>query len=89
MNIPINALFENPDFDLTGLHEADLILGSDVMSQQDFLVYGRDTLEEIARSGEERLLKIVRIELDEETEELEQLIGLVSEIKGKHDYQPG
>jgi hypothetical protein len=95
--IPINALFgkgfgpnlSTPLDSRQELRDADVILGMDVMSRSVFLIYGQDVLEDLARTGEARHLRVLRIGLDQETEELERLVALVETVKGRHDYRGG
>jgi hypothetical protein len=68
------------------LDSVDLIFGVDAMSRREFLVYGRDGLQEVVKSGRARQMSVVRIELDQDTTELELLIALVRVMKGKDDY---
>jgi hypothetical protein len=91
--ISIHALFAsdgiNPNLesDPRGMLDgADLIFGVDTMSHREFLVYGRDSLQEVVKSGRARQMSVVRIELDQDTTELELLIALVRVMKGKDDY---
>lgn len=67
--------------------DAQLIIGIDVMSQQQFLVYGRKILEEILKTGVARKLPTLFVALDQETDELEKLVALVQVVKGYDDYQ--
>ena len=94
--IPIHAFFaadglkpnlELADEILEALHEAEVIFGVDVTSQHEFLVYGRHVLQQVLESGQERDAHVLRISLDMETDELEQLIDLVRVVKGHHDYR--
>jgi hypothetical protein len=71
---------------MISLAEADVILGVDVRSQHEFLLYGRRLLEQIARAGEERPYRLLRITVDRTSADLEKLIGLVTVVKGGHDY---
>jgi hypothetical protein len=94
--IPIDALFAsdgispNPELDAAKmLSEAQVIIGRDVMTGHEFLLFGRDRLARIARTGVEQAAVVLKIELDQETDELEKLIALVEFIKGKHDYPGG
>ena len=88
--IPFDALFgegvepspELPIHPREMLRQADVILGVDVMTRREFLLYGRETLEEIAETGQPETIGIVRVELDQETGELEKLTALVEELKG-------
>lgn len=95
--IPLHSLFapdgansnDEAGFDPCELiRGADVIMGVDVMSRRQFIVYGREFLEAATRSETPPLAGIITIELDEgiETDDLERLLGLVESIKGKHDY---
>ncbi len=90
---PIDAIFDesgvgankSPDY-RPALATADLIIGVDVMSRHEFLVYGRDRLDRIIRTGKKVPLRALRIELDQATDELEKLCVAVELIRGRHDY---
>jgi hypothetical protein len=93
--VPIAALFAsdginpNPQSDPRGaLHAAELIIGMDVMSGHQFLLYGREALERIASTGEAEGLRTLLIALDQPTDELERAIALMQTVKGRCDY-PG
>jgi len=92
--IPIEALFsENIEPNLTwdpmqALCSAGVILGVDVKSRREFLVHGKETLEAMAR-GEPRRVRVLRIGLDQETDELEKLIALIRVAKEQDDYRGG
>lgn len=91
--VPIHAIYgrdisepnRNPDY-RPWLLAADLILGRDVGSGHEFLVYGRPALEEVSRSGRPRPFRIAVVEVDMETDELELLLALVEVLRGRHDY---
>ena len=92
--IPFNALFAadginpNPEWDPRPVvYSADLIFGVDVMSRKQFLVYGQPTLRRIIKTGKSEHCRVLRIELDRETDELERLCAVVQAVKGRHDYQ--
>lgn len=93
--VPIDALFdEGVGPNLSGEHDpreslatADVILGVDVMTEREFLVYGRDALEDVTEGGEPRPMVVLRVGLDQETDELEKLIALVQTTRGRNDYQ--
>jgi hypothetical protein len=94
--VPIDALFDvsgtgcNRDADF---HPADLINAADVIlgvSREDgheFLMYGRDVLERVARTGTEEPGNVLRVEMDQETDDLEKLAALIAMLKGRHDYR--
>src|SRR4051812_30406888 len=69
------------------LNAAEVVFGVDRMSGREFLVYGADVLRHVIKSGQSESLYALRIELDQETEDLERLIALVTVVKGKHDYK--
>ena len=72
------------------LHDAQLIIGRDVMSRHEFIVYGRDLLERIAKGKKGMGVSVVVIEVDqgEESDDLEKMIAMVRTVKGKDDYRP-
>ena len=94
-SIPIDALVSTegnepnvqPGFDARQiLLAADVVLGIDVMTRNTFIVFGREFLQEIAsgtRSSERSA--IVKVELDEGTDELARLVSLVESVRGRHD----
>ncbi len=71
---------------LPKLREANIVIGRDVVSGKEFVVYGRDVLTEIAHGGspEQRPLCI---EIDPETNELDVLLAMVRVAKGRDDYR--
>ena len=69
------------------LHAADLVFGVDRMSGREFLLYGADALRDVIKTGESKSLYVIRIELDQETNDLERVLALMTVVKGKHDYQ--
>jgi hypothetical protein len=94
--IPIHALFaadginpnpEHADEIRQALHDAEVIFGVDVMSQHEFLVYGRHVPQQVLDTGQERDVHVLRIGLDMETDELERLVALVRVVKGHDDYR--
>lgn len=91
--IPLHALFAadgispNPDLDARqALTAADVIVGVDVMSKQEFVLYGKKTLEKIARQKKGQNISVFRIELDEDNGDLERAAALVTAVKGRCDY---
>src|SRR5579871_1017249 len=91
--IPIEALFDetgtgpNKSADhRQALVAATVILGVDGKTRNEFLLFGRETLEGIARTGKAEFLPVIRIELDQRSGELEKIIALVRMVKGHDDY---
>ena len=66
--------------------QADVILGVDVMSGQEYVVYGKAALRRIAETGQGEDLRILRVALDEATDDLDKLCGLVMALRGRFDY---
>jgi hypothetical protein len=88
--IPLAAFLEDPG-SLTpnaDLIEAEVILGVDVASQKQFVVYGRRAMRRVLMGGAGSGARVVRISLRQDSEELEQLLNLVLVYKGRHDYEP-
>jgi hypothetical protein len=65
---------------------ADVVYGRDVMTGNEFLVFGRDALEQ-TRAGKPDILRTLAIEIDQATDELEMLIALMRVQKGRDDYE--
>ena len=91
--IPIHSLFDTsgvaPNLEADprqALCDAEVILGVDVMSRNEFLLYGRRTLERIVK-GKSRSVKMIRIGLDQDSDDLERIMALVEVVKGRHEYQ--
>jgi hypothetical protein len=93
--VPLEAFFDLNGVGPNRSHDpkpeliaAEIILGVDVMTQNEFLVYGRERLGQILMGNEDVEVTVLRIGVDQETEELEKLTAMVEVVKGRHDYQP-
>ena len=96
-SIPIDALLAadgispnvQPGFDARQIIQAaDVILGMDVMPRNTFILVGHEFLKEIAGgTRKSQLSVIVKVELDERTDELARLVGLVESVRGRHEYR--
>lgn len=95
--IPINALFDSTDtgpneaagFDvLQTLREAEVIVGRDVMTGNEFILFGRTAIQQIASGSAPEGVPVLCIALDQgpESDDLDRITGLISAIKGRHDY---
>src|SRR5262245_42998021 len=95
--VPIDAFFdstntrpnEDADFDVRQtLHDAEVIIGQDVMTSHEFILYGRDTIKSIASGEEPEGAPILCIALDQgpESDDLERVIVMIEAVKGRHDY---
>ncbi len=97
--IPIEALLGSddvtpnvqPGFDAREIIQAaDVILGIDVMTRGTFIIYGRQFLKELSDgTRNQELTALVKIELDQDSAELEKLLRLVESVKGRHEFEPG
>lgn len=67
---------------------ADIIIGVDATTQNEFTVFGTPALEESVRIGKEVAMRTLRIGIDEARGELEKLVALVRAIKRGQDYMP-
>jgi hypothetical protein len=78
-----------PEFDARRLIQvADVILGMDVMTRGTFIVYGREFLEELSDGRRDpQVAAIVKVELDQDSDELDSLLALVESIKGRHEFR--
>ncbi len=95
--IPINALFDESfgpnlqaEFDPRAvIHDAEVIVAVDVMSQEQSLVYGRKLLTEMATGATPfRDVWTLKVTLDVTLGELAKLLMLVFVTKGVVDYRP-
>jgi hypothetical protein len=91
--IPIEAFFgvngtdRNCDWDVLGtLDMSQLIVGIDIMTGHEFLLYGRQVLDSIEKTGVKIPLRVLKIELDQDSQELEKATALVHLTKGRCDY---
>lgn len=83
-----SILFDSP-FDealLDAVEEIELILGRDVSTQDVFLIYGRDRLGELATELDSKLVDVLMIEVDRQSDELNQILALVQIAKNRCDY---
>jgi hypothetical protein len=97
--IPVEALLGSddvtpnvqPGFDAREIiHGADVILGIDVMTRGTFIIYGRQFLKELSDgTRNQEITALVKIELDQDSSELEKLLRLVESVKGRHEFEPG
>jgi hypothetical protein len=95
--IPIDALFDltgsrpntDANFDVRKtLRAADVIVGRDVMTGHEFILYGRDAVERISASGDDSEdAGVIVISLDHESDDLQRIIAVVKMVKGRHDYR--
>jgi hypothetical protein len=67
---------------------ADVIIGVDATTQNEFTVFGTPALEESVRIGKEVAMRTLRIGIDETRGELEKLVALVRAIKRGQDFMP-
>jgi hypothetical protein len=67
------------------MSEADVIIAHDTMTTDEFVVFGTAALEAIVESGEDSELVVLKVEIDQETDDLEKLCGLVMITKGSCD----
>jgi hypothetical protein len=72
---------------LEKIKQADVILGKDEETGNEFVVFGRSTLEGVVQSGQEMRAKVMVCSILQRTTELEALIDAVSVARGYHDYE--
>lgn len=77
----------NPD---NPLRHADIILVQDTMRKEPTVIYGRQRLQSIiANGGEGEAVRVLCVEIDMDTTELESLCAMVEVIRGRCDYRGG
>jgi hypothetical protein len=70
---------------LTG---ADIVVAFDPDQETRTVLYGREMLDEIVRSGSSRKAVVITVSLDTATGELDELERLMCEIKGRSSFRP-
>ncbi len=68
------------------LSEVEIIFGRDIPTQEVFLIYGRDRLQELFQDGDESDVDVLMIDIVRQTDELNQLLALVQIAKRGYDY---
>lgn len=68
------------------LTEADVIIGVDTSSQREFTVFGTPALESTMSLKTLSAMRVVRVTLDCNNQELEKLMALVRRVKGPDVY---
>jgi hypothetical protein len=72
-------------FDLVAA--ADVILGVDTGSGHEFVLFGRPAWERAAGDEGDAAGRVLRVELDQATDDLERMVALVRLLKGRDDYR--
>ena len=67
--------------------QADVILGIDVITRNEFLMYGQEFLEKAAKRKRSTLAKVMRVTMRQDTDDLEKMLVLIKVVRGRHDYQ--
>ena len=71
----------------TAFETADVILGVDVLTNREILVFGRDALQMVAISGMTDWPRVLRISIDSDSDELEMLVAACEAFRGHQDYR--
>jgi hypothetical protein len=93
--IPIAALFGEestagpPTGPRRALAQADVIIALDVASQNEWIVFGRDALQQMAKAGRAEAGRLLVVSLDHGAGDLDRLAALVQSLKGgvEGDYR--
>lgn len=94
--VPINALFdstgmkpnEDAGFDVRRtLNQADVIIGRDVMSRNEFILFGREMVKRVAGGDAEAAVLCIELDQGAGSDDLEKICTLIDAIKGRCDYR--
>jgi hypothetical protein len=93
--IPIAALLGEesaavaPSGPRRALAQADVIIALDVASQNEWVVFGRDALQQLAKAGRAEAGRLLVVKLDHGAGDLDRLAALVQSLKGcvEGDYR--
>lgn len=90
----VHALFDedgvkpNPGEEIVEtLWEADIITAVDHMTQCETVLFGRKLIEQVRRSDHPRWVRVLRIGLDRDTDELARLKAIIKAVKGRCDLR--
>ena len=94
--VPLEAFFsadgihkpnpEHPEL-LERLRSAEVVISYDIMTERESIMFGLELLREIASGHDAKQVELLRIGIDQETDELEKLAALIQVVKGRHDYE--
>jgi len=70
------------------IEAADVIIACDPLQQTRSVIYGRESLEECVRTRTNLEARVVTVNLDSATDELDELDSLVREITGRSSFRP-
>ena len=65
------------------LSDAEVIVAVDWTTQQEVLVFGRQTLQQIVDSGSTEARHVMRVGIERNSDDLEKLRDLVKTVKGR------
>ena len=83
-----NGIKPNPSEDIVEtLWDAEIITAVDHMTQRETILFGRKLVEQIRRSDQPRWVNVLRIGLDFDTDELDDLKAIVRAVKGRCDLR--
>jgi hypothetical protein len=68
------------------LDHAEVVYAVDGGDERDILIYGKDKLRRIAESDVPEGARVVRVRIRSGQKELERLVEMVRQSKGRHDY---
>ncbi|HEX5445913.1 MAG TPA: hypothetical protein VFW87_18945 [Pirellulales bacterium] len=84
----MDAILPSPTAEArAALAEADVIIGIDQSSQRQFTVYGTPPLESTMSLKQLSAMKVVRVLLDCDKQELDALMAVVRRVKGPERYE--
>jgi len=71
------------------LDEAQVVMGRDVMTGNECILYGREIVKSIARGDDPPggdFALCIALDLDEASDDLERICTLLVQVKGGHEY---
>lgn len=90
--ISLDAFFEGEGREITKseqllflLNDAEVVIGVDAMTEDFYIVFGREKLAAVTESGGSQYVAILQIGIDADTEDLEKLCYLMLTVKGSCD----
>lgn len=81
--IPLQTLLKNKRDPGCALAGAAVIIGQDITTGSKCVVYGRELLEDIARTKVRHAVKVLIVEVDLDSDDLQRLATLIDFVKGQ------
>jgi hypothetical protein len=76
---------------LPAIRDADVVIGRNLASGHEFIVFGREILQRLAaiKAPERHKFVVVEVDPNQDGDQTSALVALVTALKGRNDFRPG